>query len=273
MRLIARDTIINSLPSKDIFDTNGSALVTPLQIEYFNLGNIAISSFFYDSKRRKYRIEFTNTQEISVGDNIKLYDGEFYIDVVIATVSTDKRIAYLSQDYKSDFIVDESSITECKLQPKFLIVKAEVEEGIYYTNYGEAILIADKFNYEQLVTISDIRLVYPILRENRATEDWELVGLRQIAYEKIMERLAVNEKEFLDRYKYINGTSIRFMILKQIAIIYRETLPNETLIQDEILIKLENDLNQLFRNLTQVLSVREDATVKEEREDLTLLRY
>ena len=272
MRLVARNKFISGIPCNKILDSKGNELSTPLQIEFTSSSPSPIISITYDSNVRCYIIELASSLEASIGDEIILYDSEFTYTTNIAKISNNGLKYRLPINYLLD---KDVIITNVLIEKKFKINPAEVNEGVYYTDLGEVLFIADRFNYEELLTLDDVRSTNPILRSNLATEDFELIKLRRAAYNTIMDRLSNYESIIGSSFNFLNGTTLRNMTRIQLLINYAETLPDNAFGKNTKLARHISDLEQLFTSWVKTLQINPDdgSIVKEEKDDLLLLQY
>jgi len=270
MRLLAKGVYYNDLPLVALRDKKGTSLTPPF-LSFINENFVSVLSFKFDENKRMYEIVVNDSTEVSVGDVVTLSDGVFTVDSFVAKVSIDKKIILLPQDKKL-FNLEIENITDIKFNRKF-IIDGLTEDGVYYTDNGELVFISNAFNFSNLLSLSDIRVVYPVLREGKATEDWELVRLKEVAYLKLLSRLSLYEKKLTESFYYLDTGLFRDMLLKQIAIIYQESLPANELVENKKLSKLENDLSQLFRSLIEVFSINSEGEINTESKDLTLLEF
>lgn len=211
-----------------IFDNKGAEVLAPL------LSIIPSSTIINITKVSKdtFSIDIPDiSNKLLLGETVNFVRADFDVKATIIEIGHNNyRVKRLYDDISYDYdddkdIIIEDGVTELRRNCDILL-PINMEDGEYYSNFGEYLLIGDYFKAVDEISVDSLYTMKPSLR-GKGIEEWELNRMLQLAYDFVMEDLQGYEFNDIDRFKYININGITKLILYRTISIYESSFPNE----------------------------------------------
>lgn len=165
-----------------------------------------------------------------LGETVSLKQVDFDIKCIIVAVGHNNYKVQplfdnIGYDYDDSEPIIPDGVTEVYRELD-VIIPLTLEDGRYYTEYGEMLLVSNTFSHLSSINIDNLYSLKPELR-GKGISDWELANLLRLAESFVMEDIAGYEYNDDERFKYIDIGTITKLILYKAISIYEASYPNE----------------------------------------------
>lgn len=171
--------------------------------------------------------------ELELSDRVYFYQNDFPIEGVVFMVGKNRFIESEEEDedgiilhkYKivlSTDIIPELGVSEFYIEQDIITLDSEIESGLYYSHFGELLIVDSGFNLLKLVDRNRIKAYKPAMKDQ--CFNWQITEFIRNAYDLVMADLGSYEEEFADRFKLLDVSDIVSLIEYRAVALFEETM-------------------------------------------------
>lgn len=175
-------------------------------------------------------VVFEASTQLDLADSIFIYQDDFPIEGRIVDIGKSRiedDVTYIK--YKAVFATSTNldiGETVFWLKESIVTVDSECEDGLYYGDSGELLIVGSGFNIKRLIDINKVKAKKPAMKNELL--NWQFYDLLNTAYLKVMADIGSYEDTFAERYQYLVLDSLVTLIEYQMISLYEAGLQRDS---------------------------------------------